>query len=68
MAARVRKCIRCKKRKQHSREVCQVCNRFVQDGKAAGDFTDQEAVERGLIGPAAKPGRPRVKRRKLAKV
>lgn len=58
------RCIACETRAAVSRLRCARCLALVWDEIRAGGLTEQQAVERGMLAPAAKPGRPRKKRRK----
>lgn len=60
-----RKCPWCRLRKLKSRGRCQLCLKDIWDQINAGEFTEQEAVDRGLLLPSGKPGRPRLKRRRV---
>lgn len=63
---RKRKCRRCKTRTAQTRGQCTRCIGVTHDEIDAGQYTEQQAIDRGILEPAGKPGRPRKrKRRKL---
>jgi hypothetical protein len=63
VSKRRRKCSTCRKGNVVSRGKCRRCLTAVWRQIDAGEFTELEAVAKGLLLPAGKPGRPRKKRR-----
>lgn len=57
------KCLVCKTRSAQTRGDCTRCIGLVWDRINSGEFSEQEAIARGLLLQAGKPGRPRKKRR-----
>ncbi len=57
------KCLVCKTRSAQTRGDCTRCIGLVWDRINGGEFSEQGAIDRGLLLPAGKPGRPRKKRR-----
>ena len=52
------KCVNCRRRVAVSRRCCGTCLRNVHRMIETGELTESDAIDKGLIGPRKKTGRP----------